>query len=50
MIHTPSLRHIGRQVLATVGLTIVLALWALIELWSLARARRTLRSLHQTTH
>jgi hypothetical protein len=50
MIHTPSLRHVGRQLLATVGLTTVLALWALIELWSLARARRTLRNLHQTMH
>jgi hypothetical protein len=50
MTHPPSLRQLGRQLLATVGLTTVLALWALIELWSLARARRTLRSLHQTTH
>jgi hypothetical protein len=34
-----------RQLFGTVCLTAVLALWALIELWSLARARRTLRSL-----
>lgn len=39
-----------RQLFATAGLSAALALWALIELWSLARARRTLRSLHQTPH
>ncbi|MBK6854610.1 MAG: hypothetical protein IPG93_24320 [Burkholderiales bacterium] len=50
MTHPPSLRQLGRQTYITVGLIAVLALWALIELWSLARARRTLRSLHQAPH
>jgi hypothetical protein len=36
-----------RQLFGTVAMTTALALWALIELWSLARARRTLRGLHR---